>query len=415
LPAASLPVGHLHGGLPPYLDLNSSSIHASTAAAGGLAESMSGSARSECNMPWTPHPHWQQLMRQQQQQQQGMLSMLQQQQQQQQSQHRRLSSSSSTPSLQQSAAASQQALPRTAGSSNGGVSAGVVVADAAGIVGLERHMTSPAIPDAGHSFSGWAGMLQPPLPLQQQQAVSRAGSVSSCTASHHSAAAAVGGAQASNPPGDSSPAGAAATALQQQQQQHGIAAAMQVAASPTAASSLHGSLPVPLAVSGQHTPAMFLSGHLPLHTQSLGLLGNGPYEGSSSSVLLGGYWEGLGPPRSPPGSTTGVAAGSNGGSSPSAVLFKGLLRGIVLYEGYRYVQVCSELGCIPNCRGIATQATQGGRYKAERGKQKGWGANGQTTSVACLDCGLRWLFHAQLAWTVLPTRLIFRFRLGCAL
>jgi hypothetical protein len=341
LPAASLPVGQLHVPLPPYLDLNCSSMHPAAAAAGSLAESSSGSARSECNMPWTPHPHWQQLIRQQQQQQQGMLSMLQQQQH---SQRRRLSSSSSTPSLQQSAAASQQASPRVTGSSNGCVSAGIVMADPPGVAGLELHMTSPAVPDAGHSFSGWAGMLQQPSQQQQQQQLSfsRCGSVGSCTASHHSAAAAAaGGVQHSNQTGDGSQSATTAAfqqQQQQQQQQHSMAA-MQTAAPPTAA-SLPGALPVPLAVSGHHTPAMFLSGHLPLHTHSLGVMGTGVYEGSSSSILQGGYWEGLGAPRSPPGSTTGVAAGSSGGSSPSAVLFKGLLRGIVLYEGHRYVQVC---------------------------------------------------------------------------
>jgi hypothetical protein len=41
------------------------------------------------------------------------------------------------------------------------------------------------------------------------------------------------------------------------------------------------------------------------------------------------------------GGVVGVAdIGSGGsGSSPSAVLFKWLLRGIVLYEGWRYAQV----------------------------------------------------------------------------
>jgi hypothetical protein len=83
-------------------------------------------------------------------------------------------------------------------------------------------------------------------------------------------------------------------------------------------------------------------GALPGHAASLGgpfvlppdpLLmqqATGAYEGSS------GCWEGMGPGRSPPGSVSGLA----GGSSPSAVLFKGLLRGIVLYEGYRFVRVC---------------------------------------------------------------------------
>jgi hypothetical protein len=43
------------------------------------------------------------------------------------------------------------------------------------------------------------------------------------------------------------------------------------------------------------------------------------------------------------GGVVGVAdigsSGSGSGSSPSAVLFKWLLRGIVLYEGWRYAQV----------------------------------------------------------------------------
>jgi len=75
-----------------------------------------------------------------------------------------------------------------------------------------------------------------------------------------------------------------------------------------------------------------------------------------SGSAQGTYWEGVGTGRSPPGSTTGLVVAAGDRSSPSAVLFKGLLRGIVLYEGYRFVRVSFGLPSTISCRGNTVKA-----------------------------------------------------------
>jgi hypothetical protein len=318
----------LAAGLPPYLDLQVSGSSQRPSVADSLTDSSyPGSCRSECNMPWTPHPHLQQLYLQQQQQQQGLASLQfqqhhQHQQQQQPSRQNRLSSSSSSPSLHTAAtAASRQPSPGAPGSN------GVVD------TGLERHATVPAAAEAGnYSLSGWSA-LQQQQQQQQGYALSRSDSTASCVTSQAVASSAAAGCifPSSQVPDSMQGAFGSAPFLQQQQQQHyGIAAGPSVPLPVTGAAY---SLPSPLATPLAGTP-------LPAHAASLGgPLGYGPLPDQAGGGLYdgsGSCWEGLGA-GSPPGSTAGgTGAGS---SSPSAVLFKGLLRGIVLYEGYRFVRV----------------------------------------------------------------------------
>lgn len=320
-------------GLPPYLDLQvSGSSHRASVADSLTDSSHPGSCRSECNMPWTPHPHLQQLYIQQQQQ-QGLASLQFQQQQQQQqpqpSRQNRLSSSSSSPSLHTAAtAASWQPSPRALG--NSGVVDG----------GLERHATVPAAAvEAGNlSLSGWSALQQ----QQQGHILSRSDSTASCVTSQPVASSAAGSIFPSSQVPDSMQ-GAFSTAPfpQRHQQQYGMARA----SVPLPAAGAAHSLPSPLATPLAATP-------LPAHAASLGgpwgcAPDQGAYNGSCGSC-----WEGLGAGRSPPSSTAG---GAGAGSSPSAVLFKGLLRGIVLYEGYRFVRVsvCGVFGGVALADGAA--------------------------------------------------------------
>jgi hypothetical protein len=337
---ASLQPHQLQSLVPPYLDLHVNGtmgvgMRVGSTGMSGLGDSCAGSCRSECNMPWTPHPHLHQMLLQQQQQ--GFMPLhLHQQQQQHQQPRGRLSSSSSSPSLHIAAAAaataSRQPSPRaTRGSSSGG-----------GVDGLlERHMTVPAAVGASgpHSFSGWAGPAaqgQVQQQQQQQQGLSRSDSTASCAASHGPGAAAAvaaavsAGAFATVQVPDSLAATAAGQPFQHPQQQPSPAAAFSL---PSPVGPTLGPLPLP-------SPALSLGGCLapaatvdPLSMQGAG----GGYEGTNS--LQSGCWEGMAGAKTPTGSVTGA---TGGGSSPSAVLFKGLLRGIVLYEGYRFVQVSGE-------------------------------------------------------------------------
>jgi hypothetical protein len=180
-----------------------------------------------------------------------------------------------------------------------------------------------AVGASGYSLSGWAGLQsQQQQQHRQGQALSRCDSNASCAASQTVSSAAARSVLPSRDVSDSISCHISSAPFQSQQQQLLLPPGAPYSLPNTMLASVGG-----MALPGH---AASLGGPFALPSDPL-LMQQGPgaYEGSS------GCWEGVGPGRSPAGSVSGVA----GGNSPSAVLFKGLLRGIVLYEGYRFVRV----------------------------------------------------------------------------
>lgn len=200
-------------------------------------------------------------------------------------------------------------------------------------------MTLPADVPHGTSFAGWAGATQ-----QQQQLMSGGAD----TVCGQAAVAGVLGADAAAAAehvhgGDSTQGGSCdstGTSTAGGQRFSRAASALSLSSLPAAAAAHAGGAASVLYGSG--LPHTELS--TPFLTPPVSALsGFGGADGWQQSTswdgLLGGGGGGGG--RTPPGSVTGMAGGNGGGScsSPSAVLFKGLLRGIVLFEGYRFVRV----------------------------------------------------------------------------